>query len=193
MKWLIIKFLMWFHNRRWNNRYQLVLASTESTILTCEILSKCLEAFNPYLIKGVPRANYIEHEIVTSTSNIIDTKRWLTGYIKSLREFNKYNAAYKMDKTIERPNSSYIDNYNVQVTEPLSINLHDYMRIGSNEYAHQTLLSVLELVKEASAELLKIDDEIEYEYFTRRASYVVNDIWAVLSTFIKANKLYEIS
>lgn len=193
MKWLITKFLMWFHNRRWNGRYQLVLASTESTILTCEIFSKCLEAFNPYLIKGVPRANYIEHDVVTSTTNILDAKQWLSGYVATLREFNKYYAAYKMDKTIERPNSSYIDNYGVQVTEPLSINLHDYMRIGSNEYTHQTLLSVLDLINEASAELLKIDDEIEYDYFTRRASYVVNDIWAVLSTFIKANKLYEIS
>lgn len=77
------------------------------------------------------------------------------------------------------------------MSEPLSINLNDYMRIGSNEYTHQTLLSILDLIKEASAELLKIEDEIEYDYFIRRASYVVNDIWAVLSTFIKANKLYE--
>lgn len=191
MKWLITKFLMWFHNRRWNQRYQLVLASTESTILTCEIFNKCLEAFNPYLVKGVPRERYIEHEVVTSTANIIDAKRWLIGYVETLKAFNNYYIAYKTDKKVERDDNTYVDNRGIQLSEPLSINLNDYMRIGSNEYTHQTLLSILDLIKEASAELLKIEDEIEYDYFIRRASYVVNDIWAVLSTFIKANKLYE--
>lgn len=192
MKWLLIKLLTWFHRRKWSQQYQLVLASTDSVFLTCEILAKCLEAFNPFLVKGVPREQYIEVQVVTSTSNVVDLQKWLTGYIATLKSYNIYQAKLAEDGNYERPDSSYMGTYGVELSEPLSINLHDYMKVQSNEYTHVTLLNILDSVKEASAELQLIEDEIDYDYFVRRAAYTVNDVWALLSIFIKVNKLYEI-
>lgn len=190
MKWLILKFMVWFYTRRWEQHVQLVSASTDANTLDCVILNQCLNAFRPILIQGVKREEYVEYEIITSTTNISMVKHWLTEYVTTLKAYNVYILQAQRDPSTERPEVTYITEYGVTLSEPLKINLADYMRAGSNEYTHHTLSQVLTLVKEASAELELIDDEIEYEYYVRRASYVIDDVWAVLSTFIKANKLY---
>lgn len=188
MKWLILKFLMWFHLRRWNHRVDLVAASTDSKKLDCILLAECLPAFNRILIEGVPREQYLEYHLVTSTASILDVRRWLEGYLHTLRTYVAYQQAYLIDPRTERPEESYLSDYQVTLSEPMRISLYEYMRSGSDEYSTNTLTHILGQCQSAAAELRLITDEIEYEYFTRRASYVVDDVWAVLTTFIKANK-----
>lgn len=188
MKWLILKFLTWFYLRRWNQRVELVAASSESRTLDCVLLAECLPAFNRVLIEGVPREQYVEYYLVTSTASILDVRRWLEGYLQTLQAYVRYQQAYILDPSTERPDESYLSDYRVTLSEPLRISLMEYMRNGSDEYSTNIVTHILELCQSAAAELQLITDDIDYEYFTRRASYVVDDVWAVLTTFIKANK-----
>ena len=169
----------------------MVSSTTTEKALSAVLFAQCLEKFNPILIKGVPREQYIEHTVITSTADITLAHKWLIGYVATLKAYNAYAEKCSHLESIERPDDSYIGDYGVELSDPLVTNLDLYMRKAGNAYTHSTLLQILDLIKEASAELLKIKDEIEYDYFVRRAKYVVDDIWAVLTTLILVNKHYD--